>query len=109
MVVSFQGKGMLVPVYFLVSLFISAGLSYEIGKRIGFSLRFSIALGLGFLISAFLTYIFRNDYYKNDKGEKVKLNIKNKFLFIDMKWWAYIELTLGIAGLIYGFVRTFTK
>lgn len=105
----FQNKGIFVPAFFLLFVIGIPFLLDKLFRKIDnfYILLFYIFTGV--IVSAIVTYIFRDDYYKNDKGEKVSLDIKNTFFFINMKWWAYIEFFLGILGLSFSLYKIFIK
>ena len=87
MILIYKNKGILVPLYFIVSLIVSALL-------FGAWLRWNgyFALGMACLFSAGWTYATRNDYYKDAIGNKVKVDIRNEFFWISMITWAKILL-----------------
>ena len=97
--IPFENKGILIPVYWIVS-FISTVVIFEylheknIMPKGEHNLR--LVLIISFVITGVWALLTSNDYYKNDDGEKVKVEIDNSFFWIKMKYWIYIFLALAL-------------
>jgi len=109
MIVIYKNRGILIPVYVVVSLVSTAILNSVLKEYIRgiFASNYDsqIVMGVGFLISGFWTYLTSEDYIIVD-GEKEKIYMNNHFFYISMKLWSYIILVLGILTLISGIVET---
>lgn len=97
--IPFENKGILVPVFCIGSLLISAFiLNYLAEKEGGFFLRvdFEFTIGISLLLCSLITYLADKDYYKDDIGNKIKIDMKNSFFFIRLKYWVYIFIVLSV-------------
>ena len=93
MLLIYKNKGILVAPYFIGSLIGTAILSGVLKRNVGgifAKADFYDIIGSAFLVCAAITYITRNDYYKDRYGQKQKIDIPNEFFFISMQTWAYI-------------------
>jgi hypothetical protein len=108
----YKNKGILVPIYVIVSFIgiaiLSGILKRNIGGIFANEYDYKIILGLGFLISGLWTYFTSEEYIKKD-GVKIKVNIENTFFFIPMKIWGYIFIGAGLLFLLLGFISNFIK
>lgn len=104
----FKGRGILIPVFFIVPFIVSLMISGELDRNIGgiFSTEYSkqLLLGLGFVISGAWCFYTSNDYIKVD-GKKVKIEMQNHFFFITNKNWSYIIGGLGILIILGGIIE----
>ncbi len=96
-----KNKGILVPVYAVTSVFGTAMLLGILQRNFGGSfnkvpMAYGIAFGL--LVAGIWTYLTCESYYKDNEGNKKKLEVEHQFYWIKMKYWAYIYW--GIAALI---------
>jgi hypothetical protein len=105
MFIIWKNKGILIPIYVISSFIVIAILSGILKRNVGGVFAndydYRIILGLGFLISGIWTYLTSEEYIKKD-GQKIKVNIENKFFFISMKIWGYIITGVGLFFLLYG-------
>ncbi len=109
MILIWKNKGILIPVY-LVTTFISIAILSGILKRnvggiFAYDYDFQIILGFVFSITGLWTYLTSEEFIKKD-GQKIKVDIENKFFFIPMKIWGYLFLTAGLFFLINGLFVT---
>lgn len=94
-----KGKGILVILYFIVSLLVSALLVGTLNRNIGgvFSqIDFYTTAGIAFLFSSIWTHLTKDDFYKDREGKRKKMNTVNSFIFIKMKIWAIIFFCAAI-------------
>lgn len=94
-----KGKGILVILYLIVSLLVTAELVGLLHRNIGgiFSkIDFYTTAGISFLLAALWTYLTKDDYYKDRNGKKEKMDTENSLIFIQMKTWAVIFCCAGI-------------
>jgi len=88
-----KGKGILVILYFIVSLLVTAMLVGTLHRNIGgiFSqIDFYTTAGIAFLFTSIWTHLTKDDYYQDREGNRKKMDTVNSFLFIKMKIWALI-------------------
>jgi hypothetical protein len=108
----FGGRGILVPLYLLISFVGCAILSSVLKDYAGsiFALRydFQIVIGIALLISGSWCHLTKNDYITvNGKKEQIYLN--NHFFFLSLKIWSYIFFYAGLLILIGGIIETLQK
>lgn len=112
MIVIYKNRGILIPVYLVISLVGAAILNYVLKEYLGgiFTSNYDsqIIIGTGFIISGLWTY-FTSEDYVNIGGEREKVYMNNHFFYISMKLWSYIILGFGILILISGIVETIIK
>lgn len=102
MLLIYKNKGILIAPYFIGSLIGTAILSGVLRRNIGgifASADFYDIVGFAFAICAVLTYVTKNDYYKDKYGQKQKMDIPNEFFFISMQTWAYIFIIAAVVFL----------
>ncbi len=104
MIFIFENKGILIPIYLVVSIIATATggrAIYEvlIGPEVPDSFIF-IGMGVASLITALWTYLTKNDYYTDRNGVKQSMEIRHSFFFIKNDYWVYIFFALGIIALI---------
>ena len=109
MVIFYKNRGILVPVYFILSIIGSIIILSEISRKYDLDLNSYLKISPGIIISAIITYLFSEDYIKNEKGIKIKVEIDNSFYFIKMKWWSYIFIISGFLVLAYGAFKMLSK
>ncbi|WP_299437964.1 hypothetical protein [uncultured Aquimarina sp.] len=111
MIVIYKNRGILVPVYLVVSLVSTSILNTILKKYIGwiFATNYDsqIVMGIGLVISGLWTYFTSEDHIMVD-GEKEKIFMNNHFFYISMKLWSYIMLGFGVLTLLSGIVETIT-
>lgn len=93
MLLIYKNKGILIAPYFIGSLIGTAILSGVLKRNVGgifANADFYDIVGSAFLICAVITYLTKDDYYKDRNGQKQKIDIPNEFFFIRMETWAYI-------------------
>ncbi len=109
MIVIYKNRGILIPVYLIVSLIGTAILNGILKEYIGgiFVSNYDnqIVLSIGFIISGFWTYFTSQDHIMID-GEKEEIYFNNHFFYISMKLWSYIMFGFGVLTLISGIVET---
>ncbi|WP_339925396.1 hypothetical protein [uncultured Cyclobacterium sp.] len=96
---------MLVVVYLIVSMFLTASILGVLKRNIAgvfVSIDLNLSIGIGFILSAFWTYLTRNDNYRNSSGQRVKMDTRNEFFFISMEKWSYLFFIAGFVFLFYG-------
>ena len=103
-----KGKGILVLVYGFVPIFVSLILTsivneYCFDKKLPEG-AFQIISSVAVLISGFWTYKTSDDFYIDDNGEKQFIYFEHKFMFLNMKIWAYIFWVIGASTLIGGVI-----
>lgn len=112
MIFIYKNRGILIPVYFFVSILgiiILNGLLKEyIGGFFSSGYDFQIVLGIGLLISFIWTYITSYDYIEVD-GEKQKIEMNNHFFYISNRLWSYIMLGASVLALAGGIIETLNK
>lgn len=99
MIVIFNNKGILVPVFLFVSFvfvgfvnyFLIEVLHIEAIKNSDPQISFAIV----FFISSFWTYIKSKDYIIVE-GSKEEMYSNNHFFYISMKLWSYIKFGISI-------------
>jgi hypothetical protein len=102
MIIIYENKGILMPVYFILSFFGSAFLAGELKRRFNIDVSFTVVSSFACLISGILACLFCDDYYKRKDGKKELLDNVNSFFFIKMKYWGYGLIVLGIIGMLFG-------
>ncbi len=109
MIIIYKNRGILVPVYFIVSVLLVTLLNGFLKEYVGgvFASKydFQIVLGIGFLISGIWTYLKSEDYVEIN-GEKEKVDFENAFFFITMKLWSKIMFVMGFLIIIGGILET---
>lgn len=112
MLVIFKGKGILVPVFFIVSFVSVAILAGILKRNVGgiFAQNYSffIGFGLSVIVTGIWTWFASKDFIKKD-GKKLKIDLDNSFFFIKMKIIGYILVLFGAIVFCYGFYDTFVK
>ena len=99
-----KGRGILVIVFCFVSCMLSAMVAGVLERNVGgyfANPTWNNILGFAFMIAALWTYLTKNDYYKDEAGNKVKVDIVNSFIFLSMRIWAIAFLCTGILFLTY--------
>ncbi|MGH2665975.1 hypothetical protein [Flavobacterium sp.] len=105
----FEGRGMLVPVYVVVSV-VAVALVSGLLQYVGLYLKydFPIVIGIGIILSGIWIHATSDDYITvNGKKEKIYLN--NHLYFLPLKTWSYILLYTGSLIFISGILSTLEK
>jgi putative Ca2+/H+ antiporter (TMEM165/GDT1 family) len=108
MLLIYKNKGLLVILYLIVAAFGCALLAGILKRNFGgvFSeINFSGTVGTAFIIAAVWTYLTKDDYYKDNNGEKKKLDIPNELFFIRMEIWSYIFVVAGLVFIGNSFLK----
>ncbi|WP_299249605.1 hypothetical protein [uncultured Aquimarina sp.] len=109
MIIIYKNRGILIPVYLVVSLIGVKILDSVITKYLGgifaADYDFQIVMGIGFLISSVWTYLTSEDY-EIVNGVKEKMYMNNHFFYISMKLWSYLMFGFGVLIVISGIVET---
>lgn len=108
MLIIWKNKGIMVIVYVIVCLIGIVVLNGLIKTSIPFEYDFDIPFGIALLLAGLWTYLTGEEYYKKD-GEKIKLDIDNRFFFIPMKKFGLVLLVIGALTLISGIIDTVDK
>jgi hypothetical protein len=107
----FEGRGILAPVFFIIPIVVLTILCAIV--RFGFHFDLfswfdsNIISGVSLLISAFLTKRYGEKYYTDLDGKRVKVEQKNTFIFMPMKYIAIIEIVIGLGKILEGLYHTF--
>jgi len=94
-----KGKGILVLLYLIVSSLVTAELVGVLHRNVGgsfASIDFYTTIGISFLFASIWTHLTKDDYYKDRKGSRKKMDTVNSFIFIQMKTWAVIFFCLAL-------------
>lgn len=99
-----KGRGILVIVFCFVSCMLSAMVAGILERNVGgifAGATWNNILGFAFIMAAIWTWLTKNDYYKDEAGNKVKVAIVNSFIFLSMEVWAILFLCAGVLFLTY--------
>lgn len=109
MLVIYKGKGILIPVFFIVSFISVAILAGVLKRNVGgiFAQNYSFFIGIGLsaIITGIWTRFASKDFIKKD-GKKVEIDLDHSFFFIKMKILGYILCFLGVIVVCYGLYDT---
>jgi hypothetical protein len=100
----FKGKGILVPVLFILSVIIVGGAGALIENYFGVSTKGPVAIasmGLILLVCGIFTWFVGRDFIKKD-GERIEIDLDNRFLFLKMKHIGLAFILIGLVIIIYG-------
>ncbi|NER17987.1 hypothetical protein [Spongiivirga citrea] len=110
MILIYNNKGILIPVFIIVPLFvcilINGFLKNYVGGVFSYDYDFQIVLGIGLLFSSLWIYLTSHDLIKTN-GKKEKIEMNNHFFYIPNRFWTYIILVAAILLLIGGIIETF--
>jgi len=110
MLIIYKGKGILVPIFFIISVIAVGIIAGELKRNVGgiFAQNYSffIGIGVGIIVSGIWTWFAGRDFIKKD-GEKVKIDLGNSFFFIKMEIFGYILIFFGVVVAGYGFYDTY--
>lgn len=102
MILIWKNKGLLVILFFIVSMIGTAILFGTLERNVGGIFKempTSVGIATGLFISAIWTFATKDDFYRDKEGNRKKMDTVNELFFISMKWWAIIFLLLGIFAL----------
>ena len=105
MILVWKNKGILVPVYLIFSFLGTMILNGVLHRNVGgiFSnIGVSVVSGVAFVIAGLVTFLTRDDYYKDKNGVKVKMDTENELFWIPMRVWAYIFFAVGFLMIVNG-------
>ena len=105
MIVIWKNKGILILVYVIFSFFGTMIINGVLHRNVGgvFSeIGVSVVSGVSLIIAGIVTFLTKEDYYKDRNGKKVKMDTENELFWISMKIWSYILLALGILLVVNG-------
>ena len=106
----YKGRGILIPVYVIVSFVVVAMISGALKRNVGgifaYDYHMCLVLGPGIILSSIWTYLTSHDYIKTD-GIKKKIDLGNSFFYIKMNIFSYILLASGIILTLVGIYKTF--
>ena len=100
-----KGKGILIVLYFIVSIIGVAILSrliaetFNIGKA-----PIEVLMGFALIVTGIWTKLTAEDYYIDKEGRKKYLEIENDFFFIKMGMWGLILPSIGGGLVIWGLI-----
>ena len=103
MLIFYKNKGILILPILIGSTIATAILNGVLSRNIGgiFSkIDIYSTFGFAFLFAGIVTYLIKDDFYKDRQGNKKKMDTINSFFFIKMQVWALIFL--GISLLFFG-------
>lgn len=111
-----KGKGILVLVYAVVPLVALQILTSCINEYC-FDKRFpngtvELVSGIALLLSGLWTHKTADDFYIDEEGEKKFVYFEHKFMYLDMKIWAYIFWVIGgftFVGGIFELIQNLSK
>ncbi|QHI34690.1 hypothetical protein IMCC3317_00330 [Kordia antarctica] len=110
MILIFNNRGILIPVFLIVPFFgitiLYSFLKENVGGFFATDAAFQIALGIGLIISFLWTYLTSYDFIKVN-GEKEKIEMNNYFFYMSNRLWSYIMLGAGILTIIGGIMEFF--
>jgi hypothetical protein len=109
MLIIWRNRGILVPIIFILSIIISLLIDSFVLKRFNVVLSTQIIIGIGVILSSVITYLLRDDYYKDKNGKKEKIEVEHSFFFISMASWSYVEIIFGLGMTIYEIVQIINK
>lgn len=98
-----KGKGILIIVYYIVSLMAVALLSGILQRNVGgiFSkINYFFVVGVSFMIASGWTYLTKDEYYTDKYGDRKKLDMVHSFAFIEMKTWVKIFFCMSLVFMI---------
>lgn len=93
-----KNRGLMVIIYLGVSMIGSAlvlGYLQRTFEEVFFWVDFISTIRIGFTVAAIWTFLVRDDYYKNERGERIKMDTVIEFYFIKLEYWAFIFAVLG--------------
>ena len=91
MIPHFKGNGGLIIVYLLASVILMGLIARFLNQH---NIQFDdyIMLSITLLLTAACTYFTKDVYIRDKEGNKIKVDFKSSFFFIEMKYWVYILL-----------------
>ena len=108
----YKNKGILVPVYFSVSVLATGMLSGVLKRNVGgvFAVDYSlwIPLGIGVVISGIWT-VLTSEVYTRINGVRTKVEFESSFYLIPMRIFGWILIAIGLIGSGWGSYVTYTN
>lgn len=105
MLLVYKNKGILVPVYFGISVLTTAVSSGVLKRNVGgvFAADYSlwILMGIGALISGIWT-ILTSEVYTEVNGVRIKVDFDSSLFFIPMRIFGWILVGIGLIALGWG-------
>ena len=110
MLLIYNNKGILIPVYFFVSIFLAFiinSIFYEFILKFTSIIKYDhqIVFGVGFLIAFIWSYLTSYDS-RLVNGIKERIEMNNHFFYVSNRLWSYIFLVSGILTIISGVLET---
>jgi len=103
-----KGKGIMIFLYFIVTLIVLAILSGVIVRNLGVrDVPLEAFMGVVIIITGIWTRLTAGDYYIDKEGRKKSLQIENELFFIKMSIWGLILPAIGVGLIISGLLETF--
>ena len=102
-----KGKGILILLYFIVTLVVLAIINGPLNEYLGLSNRVPMEafMGIVLIVTGIWTRLTAEDYYIDKEGRRQYLDTENDLFFIKMKLWGLILPSIGAGLIIYGFVK----
>lgn len=103
-----KGKGIMIILYFIVSVIVLLILSSLITDNLGIGKPpIEGFMGLVLIVTGIWTKLTAEDYYIDKEGGKRYLEIENELFFIKMSVWGLILPSIGVGLIILGLVKSF--
>jgi hypothetical protein len=103
-----KGKGIMIFLYFIVSVIAIAVLNSLIIENLGIGKApIEVFMGLVLIVTGIWTRLTAEDYYIDKEGRKKYLEIENELFFIKMSVWGLILPTIGVGLTIWGLINSF--
>src|SRR6218665_30457 len=97
--IQWKAKGILVPVFGIVPLlglqFLRSAADDYLCNNTLPAETILLTSGLAILLSGLWTLRAAEDFYTDEEGNKHPVDFDNKFMFLDMKIWAFIFFIIG--------------
>lgn len=99
-----KGKGILIPLYLIVTSIVLAILYRLSIEYFNISDELSIEsfMGIVLIVTGLWTRVTSESYYIDKEGRKKFLDIENDLFFIKMKTWGLILIAIGVGLIFYG-------
>ena len=112
MILIYKNRGILIPVYLVVSVLGTVILNGLLKSYIGGiflnAYDSQIVLGIGLFIAFIWTFVTSYDYIEIE-GEKERIEMNNHFFYISNRLWSYIMLGASVLVLAGGITETISK
>ena len=97
-----KNKGGLIVVYLAASILAVYWFTGYLEGLDGSTIDEYAQMAIAFVMTAIWTYLTKDDYYKDEIGNKIFVDSDHRLLFINMKYWPYLLL----AGAIVLFLKS---